>query len=254
MRNRRSKRAGEWVVGINSVLALLHSENRRVFHILVSRDKTDRNIDKVIEIAMEKGYQITSVDKNYLTHETGIEHNQGIAVLAEPISFISIETLIDTAVVEPSKPLIMLDGIEDPRNLGAIVRTAEFLGACGVIIRKVRQSPITPVALKSAEGAFEYTPITIVANLANTLRDVKKNGIWAVSLEEDADMSLYDFDPPSPLILVVGGEGLGVSRLLKDMCDVDVRIPTYGKTPSLNVSVALGIALYYIRMRLSKDN
>jgi 23S rRNA (guanosine2251-2'-O)-methyltransferase len=252
MRSRRREKTGEWVVGINSVLALLQSGNRRVYHILVSRERNDSNIDRIIEISDEKGFQVSNVDKIYITRETGVEKHQGIAVFAEPISHIDLDELIQIAVEDTIKPIIMLDGVEDPRNLGAIVRTAEFLGACGIIMRKVRQSPITSVAFRTAEGAFEYIPVSIVANLANALNQIKEGGVWAVSLEEDADMSLFDFDPPSPLLLIVGGEGKGVSRLLKDMCDVNIRIPASGKTSSLNASVALGITLNYINLKLNK--
>ncbi|MGQ9705840.1 MAG: 23S rRNA (guanosine(2251)-2'-O)-methyltransferase RlmB [bacterium] len=247
MKNKRRYRLGEWVVGINSVLALLESKRRKVHHILVSREGSDKNIERVISLAKECGCSIQSVEKSQITRQTGIEQNQGICAFTETINFLTIDEMIDVIKSDPTKPIIMLDGIQDPRNLGAVIRTADCLGACGIVMRKVRQSPITAIAVKSAEGAFEYISITVVSNLAYALKEFKESGIWAISLEEDAETSLYDFDPPDPLVLIIGGEGKGVSRLLKDLCDFSVQIPMVREGQSLNVSVALGIALYHVK-------
>ncbi len=244
-RARRGERRRDWVVGVNSVLAVLESGSRKAYKLLISRGEKDRNTENIIKVAEGMGIQVDYTDRRYIEEQTGTYPHQGIALLVERFRFTDIETIVEISKRDKS-PIVVLDGVEDPRNLGAIIRTSEAIGASGLIIRKARQSPITTVVAKSAEGALEYLPISQVPNLAGALRKMKDEGIWAVCLEEDASDDIRDVDIPSPFILIAGSEGRGVSRLLYELSDFSVRIPITGRTPSLNVNVAVGIALFYL--------
>jgi 23S rRNA (guanosine2251-2'-O)-methyltransferase len=150
---------------------------------------------------------------------------------------------------------IILDGIEDPHNLGAILRTADATGAHGVIIRERRAVGLTPIVEKASAGALEYIPVARVANISQTIETLKKNNVWIVGIDQTGDINYTQVDYVPPTALVIGGEGQGLSNLVKKHCDFLAFIPMKGKISSLNASVATGVAMYeVVRQRLLKDS
>ena len=176
--------------------------------------------------------------------ETG--HHQGVIAVAAAYSYSTVEEILQKAKEKGEAPfLILLDNIEDPHNLGAIIRTANLAGAHGVIIPKRRAAGLTPVAARTSAGAIYHTPVAKVTNLAAVMEELKKEGLWFVCADMDGT-SMYQLDLKGPIGLVIGNEGEGVSRLVKEHCDFVASIPMKGDIDSLNASVAAGVLAYEI--------
>lgn len=226
--------------GRNSVMESLRSG--QVKKIFVKSGKKDGRLLALAEEAKHLGVAVFETEEEELDRLTeGIRH-QGVAALLKPYEYALLEDVLASSV-EEDPILILLDGVEDVRNIGAIVRTAECAGAAAVLLPKHKSSPVTAAAMKTAAGAFAYLPVCQIGNIRQTLEKLKEKGFWVVGADMDGD-NLYEANLKGPLVIVMGAEGKGVSPLTKKMCDFCVRIPMKGKVSSLNVSVAAALLLY----------
>ncbi len=237
----------EKIIGINPIIEALRA-GRPVQRILISEQRrADKDIHEIIRLAGAAGIEVRKVRRDALTREAaGIAH-QGVVALVSAKGYASLEDILKIPSEKGEPPLyIVLDGVEDPRNLGAIVRTAETAGVHGVIIPERRAAGLTETVAKAAAGGLEYVPVVKVVNIVNSLEELKKAGVWVAGAEASGDMLYWDADFVRPTALVLGGEDRGVRRLVRERCDYIVTLPLMGKINSLNVSVAAGVLLYEV--------
>ena len=231
--------------GRNAVLEALRA-GRSVDKIYVQLGSSDGPIQTILREAKKHDTIVSFVAKERLNQMSETGNHQGVIAMAASYEDVSVEEILARAGEKGEAPfLFLLDGIEDPHNLGAIIRTANLAGAHGVIITKHRAAGLTATVAKASAGAVNYTPVAKVTNLTNTIEQLKKEGIWFVC----ADMGgtrMYDLDLRGPVGLVIGNEGEGVSRLVREKCDFIASIPMKGDIDSLNASVAAGILAYEI--------
>jgi 23S rRNA (guanosine2251-2'-O)-methyltransferase len=227
-----------FVYGVNPVLEALRAHPQEVLRVLVERGRAER----VVQAAREAGVRVEEAAHDELERRSSSGVHQGVG--AELSQFHYVE-LLD--LLRAEKPfLLVLDGVTDPQNLGALARSALALGADGVVVPKDRAASVTPAAFKAAAGALEHIAVARVTNLARALDDLKERGVWTVALAADGDRDLRDVDLTSPIALVLGSEGKGVRPLVRKTCDHVARIPMAGRVGSLNVSAAGAIALYEV--------
>ena len=230
------------VIGRNAVRELLKS-GRTIDKLLVRRGDREGSIVVLVAEAVERGIPVVEVDKSKLDAISGFAPHQGVVALASEKEYCEVEDILAIAAERGEKPIIVIaDGITDPYNLGALIRCAEGVGAHGLIIPKRRASGLTPLVSKASAGAIEHLAIAKVANIASTIENLKKKGIWTFAAEAGGD-AYYDTDMSVPCALVFGSEGEGVSRLVKETCDYIVSIPMYGNVNSFNVSTAAAVIL-----------
>lgn len=207
-------------------------------------------LDELYQLAKERGVAVSWCERARLDLLAEGRVHQGVIAQVAPFTYASLGELITA----PEPLLLLLDGIEDPHNLGSLLRTAEGAGANGVVIPKRRAAAVTPVVEKTAAGALAHLPVARVSNLAQTIDLLKKQGFWIVGTEMHAEKTLWEADLTGPLALVIGNEGKGISRLVGEKCDFSVRLPMKGQIDSLNASVAGGILLYEVlRQRQRRD-
>lgn len=243
------------IIGINSVLEALKA-GRPVQRLLVSEQrKQDRDVQSIVKHARECGAEVRFVNRETLNREAPGMNHQGVIATAAAKQYATLDDILRVPAVPGRAPLfLVLDGVEDPRNLGAILRTADAAGVNGVIIPERRAAGLTETVAKVAAGAMEHVPVVKVVNIANTLDELKKSGIWVAGAEAGGKMVYWEADLVLPTALVLGGEDRGVRRLVRERCDYLVSLPLLGKISSLNVSVAAGILLYEaIRQRSRKS-
>ena len=229
--------------GRNAVLEVLKS-GRDIEKIIVQKGNVEGTIRRIVGIAKEKGVVVQEVVKQKLDEMSQTKNHQGVIAIVSEHEYADVEDIINSAESKGEKPfIIILDNITDPHNLGAIIRTAECAGAHGVIIPKRRSVGLTAVVGKTSAGAIEYMPVARVTNIARTIDDLKSRGIWVACADMGGD-DYFDASLDGALALVIGSEGEGVSRLVKEKCDFTVSIPMYGKISSLNASVAAALLLY----------
>ena len=233
------------IEGRNAVLEAFRS-GRTFDKLYVQKDCKDGAVMTILREAKKSDVIVNMVAKERLDQMSETKVHQGVIARAAAYSYASVEEILNAAKESGEDPfLVLLDGVEDPHNLGAVIRTAGQAGAHGVIISKHRCAGITPAAVKASAGAVSYVPVAKVSNIGKTLEELKQQGIWSVC----ADMGgtcMYDLDLKGPIAVVVGSEGNGVSRLVKEKCDFTASIPMKGKIDSLNVSVAFGVIAYEI--------
>ena len=233
------------VEGRNAVLETFRS-GRSVDRLYVLDGCQDGPVKTIMREARKQKTVINYVEKSRLDHLSETGKHQGVIAIAAAYEYSTVEQMLENARSRGEAPfLILLDGIEDPHNLGAIIRTANQAGAHGVIIPKRRAVGLTATVAKASTGALNYTPVARVTNLVSTMESLKKEGLWFVC----ADMggtSMYDLDLKGSIGLVIGSEGEGVSRLVRETCDFIAAIPMKGEIDSLNASVAAGILAYEI--------
>ena len=229
--------------GRNAVLEVLKS-GRDIEKIIVQKGNVEGTIRRIVGVAKEKGVVVQEVVKQKLDEMSQTKNHQGVIAIVSEHEYADVEDIINSAESKGEKPLIIiLDNITDPHNLGAIIRTAECAGAHGVIIPKRRSVGLTAVVGKTSAGAIEYMPVARVTNIARTIDDLKSRGIWVACADMGGD-DYFDASLDGALALVIGSEGEGVSRLVKEKCDFTVSIPMYGKISSLNASVAAALLMY----------
>ncbi len=235
----------EYIEGRNPVIECLKA-GRRVEKIWLVRGARGPSRREIEELASKKGVPVLTVDKREIDRIAQSRAHQGVVAVVAPREYVEVQDLLQKARVRNEAPLLlMLDGIEDPRNLGAIIRTADAAGVHGVIIRKKRSVGVTTAVVKASAGAVEYVLISRVANLVQVARELKKEGLWVIGAVPDGAL-YWETDLTGPLVVVIGSEGKGISRLLKEECDFLVRMPMKGGAGSLNASVAAGAIVYEV--------
>ncbi|MEQ1439566.1 23S rRNA (guanosine(2251)-2'-O)-methyltransferase RlmB [Fontimonas sp. SYSU GA230001] len=228
--------------GFHAVLAALEDAHDKPFEVLIADSRRDERMHKVQQLAQRANVRLRVVPRSELDLKAAGLRHQGVLAYVPEKAFEAEDLLYRSA--EPQRLLLALDGVQDPHNLGACLRTAEAVGVAAVIIPKDRSAGLTAVARKAAAGAAERVPIVTVTNLARTLERLKELGYWITGLAGEAQETLYDVDFTGPAVLVMGAEGEGLRRLTRETCDRLVKIPMQGKTESLNVSVAAAVCLY----------
>lgn len=231
--------------GRNAVLEVLKS-GRDIEKIIVQKGNVEGTIRRIAGLAKEKGVVVQEVVKQKLDDMSQTKNHQGVIAIVSEHEYAEVDDIINMASEKGEKPfIIILDNITDPHNLGAIIRTAECAGAHGVIIPKRRSVGLTAVVGKTSAGAIEYMPVARVTNISRTIEDLKKQGVWVVCADMGGD-DHFDASLDGAIALVIGSEGEGVSRLVKEKCDFTVSIPMYGKISSLNASVAAALLMYEV--------
>ena len=226
-----------------------------VDRIFVQKGLNDGPISTIIREAKKVGTLIDFVPKERLDMMSDTGKHQGVIAKVSAFAYSTVDDMFDLAEKKGESPFIfILDGIEDPHNLGAIIRTANLAGAHGVIIQKRRAVGITATVVKASAGAIHYTPVAKVTNISNTMEELKERGMWFACADMDGEI-IYDQNLTGSLGIVIGKEGKGVSRLVKEHCDFVSRIPMFGDIDSLNASVAAGVmAFEVVRQRLARKS
>ena len=249
-RNMRSENKNmnfdDQVEGRNSVLELLES-GKDINKIFVARGEKQGSINKIIGKAKDSKIVLVETDKRKLDEMSQTGNHQGVIAIVPPFEYCDVDDILNVAKEQNEDPfVIILDGIEDPHNLGAIIRTAETAGAHGVIIPKRRAVGVNSTVNKSSAGAVEYMKVARVNNITETMNYLKEKGLWIIGTDMDTDKYYYNQNMTGPIAIVIGSEGFGMSRLVKENCDILVKIPMNGKITSLNASVSAGIVMYEI--------
>lgn len=248
----KAENASEVLSGRNSVLEALRSKVPATALFIATRIEMDERVKEAIKIAATRGVPVTELTRPEIDRMTGFDSvHQGIALQVPPYKYQHPMELLDLILSRGQKPLLVaLDGITDPRNLGAIIRSVAAFGGQGVILPQRRSTGVTASAWKTSAGAAARVPVALAANLNATLKDLKKRGCFIVGLDGGGDMSLAEFSlGTEPLVLVVGSEGKGLSRLVTENCDAVVSIPITGDTESLNAGIAASVTLYEVSKR-----
>jgi len=234
------------IEGRNAVIEALKSD-RTIEQILVAQGDTQGSINVILGIAKDNGIVVKEVDRRKLDQMTETGAHQGVIAIVTPYKYFAVEDILKEAEVRGEKPfIVILDEIEDPHNLGSIIRTAEVCGVHGIIIPKRRNVGVTPTVYKSSAGAIEHMKLAKVTNINAAIDSLKEKGIWVYGADMDGENYCFDTDFTGGCALVVGSEGRGISKLTKEKCDVLVKIPMMGKITSLNASVAGGIMMYEV--------
>lgn len=238
------------IYGLLPVTEALRANSRRVDKILLAEGVREHRFDEIYDLARAGGVRVERVPREHLSRLAGDDANhQGVAAIAAAAEYVPVEEIFEST---GDALIVVLDGVEDPRNLGAVLRTAECAAADGVIIPERRAVGLTETVAKSSAGASEHVKVAKVSNLNRLIEDLKRRGIWVVGTSGDAETRYTDWDWKQPSALVLGAEGGGLHRLVRENCDVLVKIPMYGKIDSLNVSVAAGVVLFEARRQRGK--
>jgi len=242
------------VIGRNAVLELLKGP-RDVNRLLVAEGGPAGSLSEILARARERGVVIETVPRNRIEAVAAGYRHQGVLAYAAPVPYTDLDDLLAAAASRKAPPfLVLLDGIEDPQNLGAILRTADASGAAGVIIPKRRSCSLSATVAKTSAGAVEYVPVARVASLAQTIEQLKERGYWIAGADMAGSEMYYEADLTGALAIVIGGEGKGLSRLVRERCDYLVQMPMQGRINSLNASAAGAVLMYEaLRQRLLKD-
>ncbi|MED5540104.1 MAG: 23S rRNA (guanosine(2251)-2'-O)-methyltransferase RlmB [Pseudomonadota bacterium] len=232
--------------GIHAVDSLLRRSPQRILSLFVQTDRNDKRIQSLLTLAKNQGVSVARVPKSDLDTQVAERHQGVVAVLEPPSSEANLsERDLVSYVSGVERPLLLvLDGVTDPHNLGACLRSADAAGVHAVVVPKDNSADLNPTARKVASGAAEAIPLVRVTNLARTLKALKEAGLWVVGTTGEADTVLYDQDLTIPVVIVMGAEGPGMRRLTIDACDFLVKLPMAGDVSSLNVSVATGVCLF----------
>ena len=230
------------VAGRNAVLELLKSD-KDINKIFIERGEKHGSINEIIAKAKDAKIVLVEVDRSKL--DTMAENHQGVVAIVPPFNYCEVEDILEEAKNKNEDPfIIILDGIEDPHNLGSIIRTAETAGVHGIIIPKRRNAAVNSTVTKVSAGATTYMKIARVNNLNETIRKLKAEGLWVIGTDGYAKTLYYNQDLKGPLAVIIGSEGFGMSKLVKDNADILIKIPMKGQITSLNASVSAGIIIY----------
>jgi 23S rRNA (guanosine2251-2'-O)-methyltransferase len=235
------------IYGLNAVKEWLESD-LSVLRLLISREGSGKSMDAIYLHAKRKNIQIDHYARSKLDEMLRDVRHQGVAAEVELPPYSGMEDIFAIAMKREEPPFIaILDDIQDPRNLGAIIRSADGAGVHGIIVPRDKAAGLTPSVVKTSAGAAAYVPIVRVTNLVRTIQDLKKEGLWFVGCEESTQSLYHEIDLKGPVGIVFGSEGAGIRRLVKEQCDFLTSIPMLGKMSSLNVSVAAAILFYEVR-------
>src|SRR6266849_2601944 len=234
--------------GVNPLLEALRAGDRIPEEVVIAEGARDHRLHELIELARSKKIPVRRSPRAALDRTVGNTHHQGVMARIPAARYADSEDLLSSIAARVSgevEPLaVVLDGVEDPRNLGAILRTSECAGVDGVFVPERRAAGLSETVAKAAAGAVEHVPVSRATNLSRLIEQLKERNVWVVGAVGDATMDYTDWDWTRPSAVVLGGEGAGLHRLVRENCDVLVRIPVCGKIQSLNVAVAAGIILY----------
>lgn len=232
------------IEGRNAVTEALRS-GRTINKVYLADGDTDKALGRLAAMAKDAGAVVVRIDRRKLNDMSPTGVHQGIIASVAPHEYATIDDILRSAEERGQTPLIVIcDELSDPHNLGAILRTAECAGAHGVIIPKRRSVGLTAVVGKASAGAIEYMPVARVSNIAAAIRELKERGVWVFGTAADGDTTLYGADLKGPAAIVIGNEGVGMSRIVSESCDFKVSIPMKGRISSLNASAAAAILLY----------
>ncbi|QQD25102.1 23S rRNA (guanosine(2251)-2'-O)-methyltransferase RlmB [Venatoribacter cucullus] len=235
----------EAVYGLHAVTTLLQRNPEQVIELWIMQGRHDARMQRVLELAQEQQLDVREADKGLMNQKADEGNHQGVIAWRKPVQHKTEKHLPDILDAISGTPLILiLDGVTDPHNLGACLRTADAAGVQLVIAPKDKSAPLNATAAKVACGAAEAVPYIQVTNLARTMKDLQQRGIWIVGTAGEAEHSIYQQDMKGPMALVMGAEGSGMRRLTREHCDYLVNIPMAGEVSSVNVSVATGICLF----------
>ena len=248
MENKNTEQFGSVICGRNPVLEVVRS-GREIDRLLVAHGVNGGSVTAIIAKCKAKGILIKEISPQKLDYYCGGANHQGVAVMVASQEYSTPEEILELAKERGEKPFIIIcDEIEDPHNLGAIIRSAEACGVHGIIIPKRRSASLNATVAKSASGALEYMKVARVTNIANTIDYLKENGVWVFGADMDGDdYTKTDFD--IPCALVIGNEGNGIGTLTAKKCDGIISLPMFGKINSLNASVAAGVLMYEVVRR-----
>ena len=240
---------GNQLFGVHSIYEALTAGNPPIERIYIGREIRSPKLQEVIELAGQRSVPVRREDRNVLERMApGVSH-QGIIALCGEFRYSSEEILF-----RKERPfMIVLDGVEDPHNLGAVIRTAEAGNVSGIVVPGRHSAPLSDTVAKASAGALAHVPVVRVGNLVSFLDQIKKKGVWVVGVDASGEKLWTEFDYTGPIALVFGGEHRGLRRLVREHCDAVVRLPMLGKVESLNISVTAGVVLYeVVRQRTSR--
>jgi len=234
----------EVLYGLHPVEEALKAGRRRFDHVLVARERDDDRLARLVADCRQAGVRVRQEAREQLTQLAGTPTHQGVVALVRHQESLALEDLFEPTVGPASRLLLALDGVEDPQNLGALLRVADGAGVDGVVLTERRSAPLSPVAIKASAGAAEHLRIARVVNLVRALEDLKRQNIWVIGLDERGTTDYDQFDFTGNCVLVLGREGAGLHDLVRRTCDHLLRIPMAGGVSSLNVSAAGAVVLY----------
>jgi 23S rRNA (guanosine2251-2'-O)-methyltransferase len=237
----------EMLYGRNAVREALRARRRQIQRLTVSSGVQETGvIAEIVRLAETSGVEVQRVERQALDRQLREANHQGVMLEASPYPYVALEECLALAADRQEPPLLLLlDHLQDPQNVGTLLRTAEVVGAHGVAMPGRRAAEITPAVVNASSGATEHLRVAMVGNLAQTIAELQKDGVWVIGLEDDESARPFDTtDLNMPLALVVGAEGAGLARLVRERCDFLVRLPMAGQIASLNAAVAGSIALY----------
>ncbi len=242
------------LIGRNAVTEALKA-GRGINKILIANGDREGSVSEITALAKERGVIVQPVERGKIESVAGGLRHQGVLAYVAPVAYADLDdVLAKTAAAGKAPFLLLLDELEDPHNLGALLRTADATGVDAVLIPKRRSVPLNATVAKTSAGAIEYVPVVRIGNIAQTLKTLKEQGFWVAGADMDGTQLYCDADLTGPLVLIVGSEGHGMSRLTKEACDFIVSLPMVGKINSLNASVAGSILMYEaMRQRLQKE-
>lgn len=243
----------EWLYGLHALEAVVAREPERLIELYVLKGRDDEKLRNIINQARRFGVAVQFCQRKVLDDKVNGEQHQGVVAKAKPGRVLDEKDLDDILEKQTNPFILVLDGVTDPHNLGACLRSADAAGVHAVVVPKDKSANLTPTARKVACGAAETTPLIQVTNLARTLRQMQESGVWVIGTAGEAQQLIYDIKLSGPMALVMGAEGKGMRRLTREVCDELIKLPMAGSVSSLNVSVATGICLYEIvRQRIAQ--
>lgn len=238
------------IYGINPVTEALRSGSQPLERIWISRRKANPRVQRIIELARTQGVPVRFESTEVLNKKASTAHHQQVIAQLAPISYTDVDSLLET---QPAL-LLLVDGVQDPHNLGALLRTAEAAGVGGVLVAERHSCGVTPAVVKSSAGAATHLKISRIGNVVRALKRLKEEGFWIVGLDIQGQDLIDQVDVTLPLMVLVGGEHRGVRRLVRKHCDFLVSLPMKGRVSSLNLSVAAGVLLYEIVLRREQQS
>jgi 23S rRNA (guanosine2251-2'-O)-methyltransferase len=245
----------ETIYGLHAVRVMLERHPERVSSVRLAEKRDDPRIRQIDELARRHNRPIQRVDQHALKQQLGDVAHQGVAADITPLPPWTEDDLFDALQTATHPIILVLDGVQDPHNLGACLRTADACGALAVVVPRDRAAQVNPTVRKVAVGAAETTPVVAVTNLVRTLKMLKEAGLWVVGADADGAKLAHEVDLTGGIVLALGAEGTGLRHLTQQTCDWIVRLPQLGAVESLNVSVAAGMLLYEtVRQRMTRPN
>ncbi len=242
-----SQKTQDILYGIHPIESALNNQNRQCYKIVLEERKPNERLSALISQAEKMGVRVEFLPRNLFRKKYGIHVHQGIIGIFSAIKLLDLEEFLESVFQNTSNPIIaLLDEIQDPQNMGAIIRSAYFLGIQGIIIPKRRSVPLSETVAKCASGALEYLPVAEVTNLARAIENLKKSQFWVIGVDAKGERLCFDMDFNGPTALIIGGENKGIRPLIKKSCDISISIPMANPSGSLNASVASSIIFYEI--------